>query len=466
MASLLGILSTGGTNLNTAQGQLSIANNNVSNVNTPGYSKETAEVVSNPGSAPWDPNGVQISTVTQARDRFLEAQLPASLGQSSFSQARSDGLGSVTALDPSSTSGISTALSAFYASLSALSQNAGDPGLRTAVISAAQTLTTAFNQASQQITAARSGLDTQAQGSLTEVNTDAKQVAALNQQIRTATASGTDVNSLLDARQQLQDKLAQLTGVTPVTDAQGDVSLALPGGQLLVSGDFAGSLSALPDPTNQGHLALQLTSADGKGTATLAGSAIGGTIGGELNVRDGALLSTGNSIDQLASDFGNAVNAASENGYALDGTSGHDLFTVGAQLGAAGRIAVSSDVAADPSLLAAAGSATGGAGDATNLLAIQATQDQALSTGATAGTAFGNIVSSFGSAAASATAQAQQDAAINTHLTTLRESVSGVSVDEEMINMQKAQRAYEAISHVMSTTTTMLDTLMAFVSTV
>src|SRR4029079_18263767 len=70
-------------------------------------------------------------------------------------------------------------------------------------------------------------------------------------------------NDLLDKRQVAIDTLARLTGATPYTNAAGDVSMALPGGTALVTEGSAGRLSAVQDPTNSGHLKLQMIRADG-----------------------------------------------------------------------------------------------------------------------------------------------------------------------------------------------------------
>ena len=112
------------------------------------------------------------------------------------------------------------------------------------------------------------------------------------------------------------------------------------------------------------------------------------------------------------------------------------MFTVGAtSAGAASQIDVDPTLLADPSLLAASSSAAGLPGNNQNMLAMIATERTALAGGSDPATTFTNIVSSFGASSQRAKAMSDQDGALLDNLTQLRESVSGVSLDEEMVNL-------------------------------
>jgi flagellar hook-associated protein 1 FlgK len=466
MPDLLTILNQASTSLAAHREAAAVAGQNIANVNTPGYSRQTVnlEALTPDQLVPngFIGRGVDVQSITQSRDAFLERQIPNAIASQSSSSTESDALAAVSALDPDAPGGLSTALSAFYSSLRAVAQNPSDSASRTAAVSSAQSLAQSFNRTSQSIEDARSGLDDKINGIVNEVNTDAANMASLNAQIRSARASGAEPNDLLDARQQLQDKLTELTGAQPVTDSQGDVSMALAGGTALVSQDRAAQLSTIPDSSNRGHLSLRITRADGSGPVSLPTSAAGGAIGGAISARDTTLGAASTSIDSLAFDFANAINSVSSAGFAQDGTTGHNVFSVGAtSANAAAQIAVDPTLLANPALLPASSSAAGLPGDNTNVNAMIATEQTALAGGSSPETTFSNIVASFGAASQRATAMSDQDGALLDNLTNLRESTSGVSLDEEMVNLTSAQRAFEAVSKVITTADSMLDTLMS-----
>jgi flagellar hook-associated protein 1 FlgK len=467
MSDLLAILSQGAASLAAQRAAAATASHNLQNANTPGYARQRAVVVATlpadrSGNA-WIGRGSMLQTVSQARDRFLEAQIPAQLGQSARSGASAVTLGSVSALDPATAGNLQDALSRFYGALRGAAQSPADPGLRQAAVSASRTLALTFQRTRAGLEEARAGVDATLAGAVVEVNGLGRQVADLNAQVRTARAiGGAEPNDLLDARHKAVDRLAELTGVAPVPTSDGDVSLFLPGGSALVSGLQASSFSTQADPANDGHLALRLSGPNG---AAQAFTGVGGELGGALDARDGALRTAVAGVDALAWDFANQVNAAHQAGFGLDGTTLDPLFVPGAtQAGAASRLAVNAAVLADPRRLAVAGAATSptsaAPGDAVNLQRLIATERTALSNGLDAFAGLAKLTSDFGAAASSASALADHDLAMRDNLVQLRESVSGVSIDEEMIELQKAQKAFEAISRVLQVSSEMFDTLL------
>ena len=427
MADLFALLVQSGNSLAAHSTAVATAGNNVSNANTPGYSRQIANLVANQTLGLMGVgSGVSVESITQARDQFIERQIPNALAAQASSQSESDALQSITALNPDLEGGLTSALGAFYSSLRTLSQDPGDLGARQAVIGSSQSLARSFNQTVGSLEAARSGLDSKIQGDVNVVNNAAQSLADLNHQIRMATAAGRQPNDLMDARRIAVDTLAKLTGATPYTNAAGDISMALGGGTALVTDGGAGQLSAVADPANSGHLMLRLTKSDGSGPIDLPSSSLGGELGGLFAARDGAMKTAVTAIDSFAFNLATAVNTVHQAGFAMDGSMGRNLFTIPVSAtGAASQISVDSTVAADPRLLAAATTLPAATGDNRNILALIATEQQALAGGSDPVTSLQQIVTNFGTSSAHAQAFAAHDGVMATNLINLRDSTSG-----------------------------------------
>jgi flagellar hook-associated protein 1 FlgK len=463
MSGLLSILHNAGVSLLAQQAYSTTVAHNLSNANTPGYARQRAELAAVAPAQRYGNSylgrGAMLQGVTQARDRFLEAQLPDSLSRERMSFTEAQMLESINALDIDT--GVGPALGSFYGQLRALSQNPGSRHYREAAVGSATQLALAFNRTAQGLDSARSGIDARIEARVPEVNEMLRQVANLNAQVHQARASGGEPNDLLDARQKLGDQLAQALGATQVPNQAGDLNLVLANGTSLVAGERAASLSTLPNPTNDGHLDLRLTLPDGTGPKVLQ-SIPGGEMGGLLTARDTAIKAAEQSIDQMAFELSSAMNALHQGGFGLDGSTGRDFFQTSATAsGAAAALRVNADITADVGRFAASSSLSTIPGDASNLQALIDTESLTLSSGTNAAGTLARVTASFGAAAQKAMAVNEGDRAQLTHLSAMRESVSGVSVDEELINMTKAQRGYEAVAKVIQTADAMLETLLS-----
>lgn len=459
--SLLALLQQGAQSLQAHTASSSTASHNLSNSNTVGYSRQRAELAAVTPAERYGSSylgqGAVLMAVSQARDRFLEAQMPGAISQEMRSGTESQTLQSVTALDLDSS--VAPALSNFYQGLRALAQNPGSANYREAAVAGANQLALSFNRASASIEGARSAIDSKIEGNLTEINESAAQVARLNGEIRAARATGGEPNDLLDARLKLGDRLAEMTGATPIANSAGDLNLVLTDGTPLVTANEASRLSVLPDATNRGHFQLYLQRPDGSPPSALT-TTPGGELGGLLDARDGALKTSSDQLDQLAFDLSGAINTVSQAGVALDGSTGRDLFTgITGVTGAASAMTLNGAIKADASLFPAG--TTSAPGDAGAVQAMIRTEDQAMGGSNSAAGALARITAQFGAATQRAETMHEGDQAMLAHLDSMRQSASGVSVDEELVNMQKAQRAYEAVTRVIKTADSMLETLMS-----
>jgi len=463
---LVSLLNNTANGLSALQARAATTSNNISNASTPGYARQQANLAESvpsqlAGSRGFIGGGVFLDNVTQARDQFVEAQMPVAFSNSSGSTAEADALASISTFNNGAAGDLTDAIGTFYSSLTALAQNASDPGLRQSTAQATAWLASTFNRTSSALELARTGVDSSITAAVQQVNASLKQVGDLNRRISVIEASGSQPTDLLDKRHNLMDEVANLIGATQVPDAYGNVSLVLPGGTTLLSASSAAELVLQADTPNKGHLDVVFTPADGSAKVVLRQTDLGGQIGGLLAARDGALGKASTDLDSLAYDFGTTVNAQNRAGYTLYGTHGGDVFNVGpAAFGAAAVIASDPALTGDPSLIAASGTDTGIPGDATNAQALVATQTAPLSNLLDVQKGLAKIVSDFGTASADAKDAASFDKSVLTNLENARASTSGVSMDDEMVALLQTQHAFEALSKVINTAAALLQTLI------
>ena len=464
MPDLISLLSNASQSLSAAQGAVATASHNIQNVNTPGYSRQRAVIEASVPEATVNGSyigrGSRLIGITQARDRFLEAQVHYTFAAESKSSALMSALDNVHIFDSTQPGGVGDAISGLFDSIRKLSGNPTNVALRDGAVNSAKALQTAFQRESKNIDTARSSLDSQVEASLYEVNNLAQKVASLNHQIvMTRLSTGSAPNDLMDQRQIAQDRLAELVGATPVPDSQGRVTLTLPQGGAIVAGERAGRLETFPKVSDRGHLGIRLVDQDGA-VLDVDNTAISGNVGGYLVARDEALKGTAVRLDNLAFKLAQSFNTVHTAGRDLNDLNGQNLFEVGAtEDGAATRFAVNGLIAADPRLLATRG-VNSGMGDNQGALQLLDLERAAVTGSDSPVNAYARLTAEFGASTSAARAAYAHDRTMKEHLMKRRDEYSGVSVDEELIEMTKAQRAYEAIGKVIQTGDQMLKTLL------
>jgi flagellar hook-associated protein 1 FlgK len=453
MGTLSSLLDLSQSALKSNQAALDITAKNVANQNVQGYARETlrwtADVVSINGTVTGPSPG---PTAVSQRDRVLEQRVQQQTQASSASTARESALSQLQSVfGLSSTTGaalttqLGAAIDGLYNSFSALADAPSNPSARQAVLTAAGTLTQAFQTASTQVGQVNAGLAQTAVSVVGEVNGLTKTIAALNQQIG-ALSPNADAGGLEDQRQAAIAQLSQDVGLDQVTTESNGLTLSLSNGTVLVSGDRSFALAASTTGSS-----VQITGAGSP--ANIAGSVTGGQLGGILSVQQTEIPALTSQLDQLAYAIGTAVNQQNAQGLDLNGNAGQALFTLpAAAAGAAGSIAPATT---DPALIAAAGPGEGSAGNTNaNALAGQATG--AVVSGESGASFFAGILSGLGGDVSAATADSAAQTASLSQLTTQRNTLSGVSLDEEAASLTQYQRSYQAAAKLFSIVDTVL----------
>jgi len=322
------LLATGSSALLAFQRALSTVSHNVANVNTPGYTRQRAELEARDGAFNgygYPGNGVQIVDIKRMADSLATARLLDSGGELSRLQQLTVMSGRMDSLFSDKATGIAAPWSGFFDSVSALSASAASPADRQNLLSQAGSLVTRFNQIDRQLDGLDGEINSNLVAGVNEVNRLAVEIAQLNGKIG---SSGSASPDLLDRRDQLIGELVGYTGGNAVTQDGGPINVFTAGGQPLVVGTTAGKLVTTADPYRPDRLQVAL---DNNGQRTqLDKRSLGGQMGGLLEFRstvlDPALAEMGRMAVSLAQTF-NAQHAAGVDQY---GQLGGEFFRVGA----------------------------------------------------------------------------------------------------------------------------------------
>ncbi|MFN8009146.1 MAG: flagellar hook-associated protein FlgK [Terriglobia bacterium] len=464
MGTLFGGFEIGRKSLNAQQLALQVTSNNIANINTPGYSRQTAVLEDgNPIQTKIGQvgTGVEVRNIESVRDRFLELRVAQETQKNSQQQAASDSLSQIESVLGIGNNGLQDAVSNFFNSFSTLANNPESIPLRNNVLSSAQNLTDVFHEYSTQLSDIQQNVNASIKDAVTQINSLASRIADLNGQIVSAEATGAEAATSRDQRNELLRQLAELVDAHSYEAEDGSLSVTIAGGQPLVTAGFVQPLAASSTPP----LGLfQIKS----GANDITSKISGGKLAGWLQVRDQLIPGYLSDLDTLAGNLINQVNTLHQAGTDLQNpptVPGNNFFApITSVSGAARTIAVDPSIMADLKNIAAGQS--GAPGDNANALAIANLANLKLMAGGTAtfAEAFASLQTTVGTDAQSAKQQLDTYQAVLTQLQNQRDSVSGVSLDEEAINLLRFQRAYQASSKFISVIDQMTQDLMQIVS--
>jgi flagellar hook-associated protein 1 FlgK len=462
MPNIYGMLDVGRTALATQQKAIAVTGNNISNVNTPGYSRQRVHMEqSEPSRSDGGQmgRGVQVSRkVQRIYDQFLESQLVAEKQNFGRWEAQKDGLAKVELLfDEASGYGINNALSMFWESWHDLANNPTGHVERTTLVANSEIMAETFNRMAADLDQLQAETDYAVQRLVDEINPLTEQIAELNWKIASIEGTGHTANQYRDERDLLLKDLSEKIDIDYFEDGDGYVHVMVGEGKSLVD---TGQSWQLETRTNVTTGFKDVYWIDTAGNAMdITAEIDGGNLKGHLEVRDTYIPDYQGRLDDLADTIIDQVNALHQGGFGADGVStGNDFFS-----GADARtIAVHTDIQNDTGLIAAA-QAAGATGDARNAAAIAALQENTFASlsGSSFQGFYASMVSDVGSHAQESNVYYDYQNSMLTQMESYREEVSGVSLDEEMVNLVKYQNAYNAAAKMVSTVDELLDTLIA-----
>ncbi|WP_213814909.1 flagellar hook-associated protein FlgK [Glaciihabitans sp. dw_435] len=453
------------TALVAARTAIDVTGQNIANAKTEGYTRQRVSlspvaplsstgILANPLQSPGQ--GVSVTGIARLANQYLDAQVRSTASSAGFSYVRADALSSLEkSLNEPGANGISTGLQNFWASWQDLSNKANSGANASVVLEEGANLSTqiaaGYTAAASQWQSVRSNADV----TVTELNSAAEQVAKLNQVIRQTQQSGGSVNELLDQRDLLTTRIATLAGGTVNSLGDGTVEVLI-GGNPIVSGTTFNPVTVAGSRTmDTGTVQLEWAARPGVAVA-LDGGELAGTLSllapSNTDGTGGAIAEAAQSYNDLAIAVAAQVNAVHETGVSSTGATGLDFFSVSATGPAALGLKVIPTTGAGIATGAVGGGALDGSiADKISKLSAGPGSPDAL---------WGGFVTKIAVATKSELQQSVlADLAANGAVTAQLSNAS-VDLDEENVNLLMSQTAYQGAARVLTAMDEMLDTLI------
>lgn len=453
--------------LQAQQLSLDVVGQNIANANTPGYSRQVAvhkaappypmpQFSHNPVNGMMG-TGVEIAKISRMRDEFVEMRLRQETHNHSYWQTISDGLEQVELIfNEPSNSGIQQALELFYNALQDLSKASENEAVRSVVIQRGAVLTEAIQHARFQLGKLRDNMNDIVSIKVNEINTYATRIAELNEQIVKVNSAGYQPNDLLDERDKLLQELSKLTNIEAVVDQYGAVTVSISGATLVQRTEvFKLQVRSSNQPVTPPYDRVEVV---WQGSNSLV-EFTGGEMAGILKFRDVYMQDFLMELNQWTADLINTVNSIHSQGYDLQGNTGIPFFvladgsatvtasqdpslTITMNIKEGWQIAASSKVDDDGKTIAGNGEIA--------LKLAQLRNTPINGTENTIGGLYTAIISRLGVRALEGKSMVNNGEALVNHLKNMRESISGVNLDEEMADMIRFQNSYAAAARYMT----------------
>jgi flagellar hook-associated protein 1 FlgK len=458
-------LTIGQRALLAAETALAVTGQNIANVGTPGYSRQVAELVSDPalrnGQGVLIGTGVHVARVSQVVDPLLQRRLLGAATARQEEGVRHDQLAALAAIvnDVDSPS-VASALAAFFDAADALARNPAGLAERETFLARAGALAEELNRRSAAVAGLQRAVDDRLAAATVEANDTIHRLADLNRAIVAAEIGGQRANDLRDERARALERLAALVGISAVEDPRGAVTVSASNGVVLVGANaVVHTLGVAPGaPGIDGRPLSQpgVVTAGGD-FIPLAGAFGQGEVAGLLDVRDGAVAEAASALDDFAVAVRDAANLiqTDRNARDLDGTP-----TTGAPIFDGTGAADLTVVLTDPRRVAAALSTEPGDNQNALRFADLRSAPQVGLGSVTFAAYLAGRQAAIGEQAARAEAAAAASDLLHAELETQRLALSGVNLNEELTNLLKYQRAFQAAARVISVNDAVLEDLI------
>ncbi len=432
--------------LRSFQRALDTTGHNVANVNTKGYSRQTVQFGTNDpltyynGARYSVGQGTTITSINRIRDGYLDISYNSSTGNMGKYQSRAQGM---TAIDRAygepSENGIAAGLEKMFNAWSAFGSNPTNPGAQAGVRNAGLQLTNTVRSTYQQFQSIEKNTQTGISSTIGRINELASTISELNKEIVKNTVTGGSANDLMDKRDMALNELSGLVNVKKEVFADGQYSVYAAGFTLVDSvgaRTFPSSYDASTGSVSDGSLTYFVTS---------------GSLSGQFSTLNETRSQMSN-LDDLANNLRTQFNSVHNLGVNSLGNTNVNFFNDVAAPPQTGAIDfnLSTEVLADSRAIASGASGTPGDGGIALSLAGMRDADIAGLSNQSFGKFFQKVVSDVAHQSSYADAAMETESAVLTQIESQIQSVSGVSLDDEMAALLQYQRTYQAAAKMLT----------------
>ncbi|HIC7889386.1 TPA: flagellar hook-associated protein FlgK [Citrobacter freundii] len=456
------MINIGYSGASTAQVELNVTAQNTANAMTDGYTRQvaiTSTIGTSSGLANSAGNGVQVDSIRRVSNQYQVNQVWYAASDYGYYNTQQEYLTQLETVLSDDNSSLSGGFDNFFAALNEATTSPDDSALREQVISESGALALRVDNTLDYIDSQSSEIVSQEQAMVAQVNTLTTGIASYNQQIAEAEANGDNASALYDARDQMVEQLSGIMDVQVNIDDEGNYNVTLQNGQPLVSGQESSTIEL--DTNADGTQSMSLTFA---GTTSSMNTDTGGSLGALFDYQNQVLTPLTGTINSMAEQFADAVNTQLAQGYDLNGNPGEPLFIYD-ENSSDGPLEVNPDITADELAFSSSPDESGNSDNLQALINISTEPLDIEGLGSvTVGEACSSIISNIGIYSQQNQTEAEAAANVYSEAQTQQSSVSGVSMDEEAVNLITYQQIYEANLKVISTGADIFDSVLEMCS--
>jgi flagellar hook-associated protein 1 FlgK len=466
MAKIHGLLDMGRHGMAVSQSALNTTSHNIANKATEGYSRQRADVETNPAIGEGQlrqGTGARLGAINRISNQWLEKQIEREGANYAFLEGRSGALARLeSAFNEQIVKGMSNSMSEFFNSFRELANNPESLTTRTVVRDNAKALVKNFQDMDRQIVSVTNELNNVIETGVKEVNTSVKEIANLNQKINSIEMTGAEANDERDRRDLLVKKLSEKLDISYAEDPKsGMINVTSGKTGILVTGTSHSELQTSTNEFNQTQIMYEMSK--GGTRADITDQFKRGALGGAIEMRDGMVAKLRDDLSDLSYNIASEVNKAHVEGFDRYSKQGVNFFDI-PEDGSFDieNLKVSEAISKDVGRIAAA-ARPNAPGDNTTANVIHSLQFKQVM-GADKTFTFDNFYNSkvgeVGVAAQKSQANLESQKNILDQSKNMRENVSGVSLDEEAQKMIEFQKSYEASARVIRMADEMFETVL------